>query len=120
MESSEYKNQIFELTNQMNDVQLKASKTEEELSLQNYQQDIDLMKKKLVALNAALQDKLDADIFDQELNGLKSILYKSETPADEKPQVPTTVVNVTTPPLASSFISTKDLNRMKDLFEKFP
>ena len=43
MESSEYKNQIFELTNQMNDVQLKASKTEEELSLQNYQQDIDLM-----------------------------------------------------------------------------
>lgn len=49
--------------------------------MQNYQQDIDLLKKKLVALNAELKDKVDADLFDQELNSLKSML-KNETPVN--------------------------------------
>lgn len=34
-----------------------------------------------MALNAELKDKVDADLFDQELNSLKSML-KNETPVN--------------------------------------
>lgn len=80
----------------------------------NYQQDIDLLKKKLVALNAELKDKIDADLFDQEINSLKSML-KNQNPANFGNSE-----YVAAAPLNSSNISTKDLNKMKDLFEKFP
>lgn len=106
---------IQDLFNRLNQLVEKLKELENTLANSN-SGDVDELMKKLKELEKLVHDKVDCDLFDNEMAELRALIGNMD---DGKPATNIT----TTAPMARPAgpqLSTKDLNRIKEILEKFP
>lgn len=77
--------------------------------------ELDELLKKIKDLERSINDKLDCDVFDNEIAALRAMIGNMD---DKQPTSIQTTAPVARP--AGPSLSTKDLNRIKEILEKFP
>ncbi len=80
------------------------------------QSDLDEILKKLKEVENELKNKVDCDLFDNEIAALRAMIGEM----DQDPK--STQIQTTAPPPRPSGpqLTTKELNRIKEIIEKFP
>jgi hypothetical protein len=82
--------------------------------------EIEALMNKIKDLESKVNEKVDCDTFDNEIASIRDMIGNME-PSDENKQQAIVTTVVTSPPKERGpQISSKDLNRIKEVLDKFP
>lgn len=120
-EIDDIKRQIQELLSRMRGLEGRVEAIENippPIVQESNSHDIEDLMQRVKDLEANIKDKVDCDMFDNEIAALREMIGNIEP--DETKPIQVTSAPSGPPKVTGPQFSTKDMNRIKELLEKFP